>query len=80
MKFYLDDGKNIEIDISFDGVRPTVVSITPRKYFKPLNPRIEEDILWNLYNIVEVLDSSSELVNLMKTPEVTKTWEQNDKI
>lgn len=54
MKFYLDDGKNIEIDISFDGVRPAVVSITPRKYFKPLNPRIEEDILWNLYNIVEV--------------------------
>ena len=48
MEFYLDDGINCE------GVRPTVVSITPRKYFKPLNPRIEEDILWNLYNLVEI--------------------------
>lgn len=54
MKFYLDDAKNIEIDINCEGIRPTVTSITPRDYFKPLNPRIKEDILWNLYNIVEI--------------------------
>ncbi len=54
MKFYLDDAKNIEIDINCEGVRPTVVSITPREYFKPLNLRIKEDMLFNLYNIVEI--------------------------
>lgn len=54
MKFYLDDAKNIEIDINCEGIRPTVTSITPRDYFKPLNPRIKENILWNLYNIVEI--------------------------
>lgn len=54
MKFYLDDAKNIEIDINCEGIRPTVTSITPRDYFKPLNPRIKEDMLFNLYNIVEI--------------------------
>lgn len=54
MKFYLDDAKNIELDINCEGIRPTVSSITPRAYFKPLNPRIKENILWNLYNIVEI--------------------------
>ena len=57
MKFYLDESKNIEIEINLEGVKPSVKSINARKYFKPLNPKIEENLLWNLYNIVEIKQS-----------------------
>lgn len=54
MKFFLDDSKNIEIEISLEGEKPFVKRITARKYFKKLNPKIEENLLWNLRNLVEI--------------------------
>ena len=54
MKFFLDDSKNIEIEISLEGEKPFVKHITARKYFKKLNPKIEENLLWNLRNLVEI--------------------------
>ena len=40
MKFYLDESKNIEIEIDLEAVKPSVQEINVRKYFKPLNPKI----------------------------------------
>ena len=57
MQFYLDESKNIEIEINLDGIKPSIKVIKARKYFKALNPKIEENLLWNLYNLVEIKQS-----------------------
>lgn len=54
MKFYLDESKNIEIEINLEGAKPSIKLINVRKYFKKLNPKIEENLLWNLYNNIEI--------------------------
>jgi len=60
MKFYLDESKNIEIEINLEGVKPSIKIINVRKYFKALNPKIQENLLWNLYNLVEIKQSYDE--------------------
>ena len=54
MKFYLDYSKNIEVDIDLGGMKPSVVGIKVREYFKDLNPKIKENLLWNLRDLIEI--------------------------
>lgn len=54
MKFYLDYSKNIEVNIDLGGMKPSVVGIKVREYFKDLNPKIKENLLWNLRDLIEI--------------------------
>lgn len=54
MEFYLDAKQNIKIDVDCDRVRPIVNEIVVREYSRPLNTRIYESLLWNLYNSVSI--------------------------
>lgn len=54
MKFFLDESKNIEIEIELGGIKPSVKAIRIREYFKRLNPKIDENLLWNLRDLIEI--------------------------